>query len=57
MVDPEEPQDIAVSLEKLFADEKLRRTLVNEGKENLKRFSWKKTALETVNVYEKVLNG
>ena len=57
LVDPGEPHDIAVSLEKLFADEKLRRTLVNEGKENLKRFSWKKTALETVNVYEKVLNG
>lgn len=56
LVDPENPEEISDSLEKLFGDERFKKELIDEGRENLKRFSWKETALETVKVYEAALS-
>lgn len=53
-VDPAKPDDIADKLKKVLEDANLRNNLVEKGFENLKKYSWEKTALETVKVYEKI---
>lgn len=53
-VDPASPDDIADKLGKALGDENLRNNLVEKGVANVKKYSWEKTALETVKVYEKI---
>lgn len=53
-VDPASPDDIADKLKKVLEDANLRNNLIEKGVENLKKYSWEKTALETVKVYEKI---
>ncbi len=53
--DPFDPKDIAEKINKVIADEKLRGRLISSGYKNVERFSWKKTAEETLAVYEKVV--
>jgi len=55
MVDPEKVLEIKAAIEKVLGDEKLRKELVKKGEENVKRFSWKKTAEETDKVYQQIL--
>lgn len=56
-VDPEDTDDIAEKILKLIKDEKLRKELVEKGKEQVKKFSWEKTAKETLKVLEEVANS
>jgi len=49
-VDPYNVEDIARGIEKIAFDENLRRDLIEKGYENIKRFSWQKTAQETLKV-------
>ncbi len=47
-------ENIAQTIRRCLADAKLRSELILKGRENLKRFSWKKTARETLVVYRNV---
>jgi len=53
-VDGYDVESIANGIKKVFFDEGLQKELIQKGFENAKRFSWKKTAQETVNVYKNV---
>lgn len=50
--DPKSNIDVTEKLERIVADEKLRYDLVNAGFENVKKYSWKKMAEETLKIYE-----
>jgi glycosyltransferase involved in cell wall biosynthesis len=45
---------ITAGIKKVFEDDKLQKELSEKGLENVKRFSWKKTAAETLEVYTQV---
>ncbi len=47
--------DMADGIKKVFNDEKLQKILSQKGLLQAKKFSWEKTAEETIKVYEKVL--
>jgi hypothetical protein len=42
-------------MDKLFYDNDLRNKLIKLGSENVKNFTWRNTALNTLNVYQKVI--
>lgn len=52
-VDPEKVESIAQAMEKM-RDEKVRQQFIAKGHEQIKKFSWEKTAKETLEVLEKV---
>lgn len=53
--DPKNPNDMAEKIKKIIINESLRGSLLEKGFLNVGRYSWRKTARETLNVYEKVL--
>jgi glycosyltransferase involved in cell wall biosynthesis len=53
-INPENVDDIKEKMEKLAQDDKLREELIKKGKEQVKKFSWEKTASETLKVLEEV---
>ncbi|MEK7570706.1 MAG: glycosyltransferase family 1 protein [Patescibacteria group bacterium] len=53
-VDPKDVDDIAKKIEKLVTDNALRKTLIEKGREQIKKFSWEKTARQTLFVLEEV---
>lgn len=53
-IDPYDTKSIASGVRKVFFDEKLKEDLSSKGLRQSKKFAWKKTARETINVYEKV---
>ena len=54
-VDPKSVSDMTKGIEKVISDEKLRDNLLHKGVEQLKKYSWEKTAKETLEVYKKVV--
>src|SRR4051812_19279794 len=44
LVDPNDPEDIADKMHLLYKDEKLRAKLIANGQEQIKKFSWNKSA-------------
>ena len=52
--DPENVEDIAKALQSLVNDEELRNSLIKKGYEQVKKFSWEKTAKETLRVLEEL---
>lgn len=56
LVDPNNMDEIVKSLGLLFNSVNLRQKLIKKGKDNLIRFSWKKTAEQTLEVYKRSLN-
>ncbi len=56
-VDPESHYDIANGIGEIFFSEELRKKYREKGFLQAKKFSWKKTALETVKVYEHIRNA
>lgn len=52
--DPTSVEHIADTIRRCLADAELRSHLILRGRENLARFSWDKTARETLSVYEDV---
>ncbi len=48
LVDPKNVKEIAGAIKRLAEDENLRQTLIKEGKENAKKYSWEKCAEKTV---------
>lgn len=55
-VDPENTYEIIQAINELKKNPKLRDDLKKGGLENIKKFSWKKTALKTLEVYQEVLS-
>ncbi len=53
-VDPEDVGDIADKIEKVTSDKKLRDELIAKGKKQIAKFSWEKSAKETLAVLEEV---
>lgn len=53
-VDPEDSNDIAEKIKMLVTSEKLRNELIKKGKRQTGKFSWEKTAKETLAVLEEI---
>src|SRR3989344_1293715 len=53
-IDPFNYEKMAEGIKEVFEDEKLQKEFQEKGLENVKRFSWKKTAQETIDVYKSV---
>ena len=55
-VDPLDVDDIAKKIEKVLEDKELRKELIKKGKEQIKKFSWEKSAKETLKILEEVVS-
>jgi len=55
--DPLNVQDIAAAISKVLSDDKLRSQLIQRGKVVASKYSWDKTAEQTLEVYNRVLSG
>ncbi len=53
-IDPEDINDLTEKILKLITNEKLRQELIEKGKKQAAKFSWEKTATETLKVLEEV---
>jgi len=53
-VDPENVNDIASKINRVLEDNKLREEMIKKGHAQAKKFSWEKTAKETLRVLEEV---
>jgi glycosyltransferase involved in cell wall biosynthesis len=53
--DPKDPQDIADKTWQVITDPALRRQLIQNGLNHVKKFSWQKMAKETLAVYNNIL--
>lgn len=53
-VDPQSVEDIAEKIDMVLKDEKMRDTMRKKGLEHIKKFSWEKTARETLEILEEV---
>jgi glycosyltransferase involved in cell wall biosynthesis len=53
--DPLDIQDMATKIDEVISSEPLRKKLIAKGYENAKRFSWRRMATQTLEVYKKVL--
>jgi len=53
--DPYNPEDMARQLGRVFSDEALRASLIEQGRQNLQRFNWAETARQTLAVYHQAL--
>jgi glycosyltransferase involved in cell wall biosynthesis len=56
MFDPRDPSDIARVIETICNDPLLRNAIIAHGKKRLSQFSWKKTAQETLSIYNSLIN-
>ncbi len=52
--DPQNTEDIAEKIDKVVSDEKLRKEMIQKGYEQVKKFSWEKTAREALKVLEEL---
>jgi len=52
---PEDTSDIAEAIDQVLSDDTIRTRLAKAGYKQIKKYSWKKQAQETYNVYKKVL--
>ena len=48
LVNPNNPQEIAEAMNKIFSDDSLRNKMIEKGFENVKKFSWEKCVRETL---------
>lgn len=55
--DARSPEAFGRALYQVFTDESLRANLISKGHENIVRFSWRNTAIQTLAVYEKAMSA
>lgn len=53
--DPNDSQDMATKIEEVLSDQKLRQDLVAKGKKQITKYSWRRMAEQTLEVYQQVL--
>ena len=53
-VDPQDVNDIADKIQKVISNQKLRDDMMEKGYKQVKKFSWEKTARETLKALEEV---
>lgn len=54
-IDPKDAEGLANAIQRVVNDQELRKNLIHKGREQAEKFSWEKTARETLDVYQKVL--
>lgn len=54
--DPEDIEDMALKINEVLSKESLRQKLIDNGYKQAKRFSWKKMAEQTLEVYDSLLD-
>lgn len=54
--DPTDIQDMAAAINKVIADKQLRASLIAKGYDQIKKYSWRTMAKETLAIYEGVLS-
>lgn len=54
---PESVDDIAKAIDEVLANPTLRQQLIKEGRKQVKKYSWEKTAQETLSVYKVALKN
>lgn len=52
--DPENTEDIAEKIEKVLSDSALQEEMVKKGREQVKKFSWEKSAKKTISVLQEI---
>lgn len=55
-VNPHKPEEIENAMRKIIEDKACKNGLIKKGSEQLKKFSWEKTARETIAVYMQLAN-
>lgn len=55
LIDPENDSEITVAIDRLISDEPYRQMLITRGAAHRKAFTWRKTALKTLDLYEQVV--
>lgn len=55
--DPHDQQSMASAISEVLSNQKLRESLINAGKKQLKQYSWGKTAEETLAIYQRILKN
>ena len=55
-VDPTDSNDIAKKIEEVISNESLRESMIEKGYMQIKKFDWKKTAGQTLEVLEEIAN-
>ncbi len=53
--DPLNVDEMAEKINEVISNESTRKKLINKGYENLKRFSWRRMAKQTLKIYQDVL--
>ena len=56
-VNPKDPNNISDGLLKVLSDQTTKTILIKQGIVHVKKFSWEKTAQETIDVYKKISHG
>jgi len=57
LINPDDPAGLADALERVLEDDRFRAQMRERGWANVRRFSWAKTAKETLNIYKQVIKG
>ncbi len=57
LVDPDDIEGIAAAISDVLGRREIRDRLVREGTRNLERFSWRRAAGETLEIYREILEG
>ena len=55
--DPNDPKDIAEKIKEIISNQKLHQDLIERGKNQVKKYSWRQMAQETLKVYESAINS
>lgn len=55
LINPEDPQQLASAILQVIEDESLRKSLIEKGHRQATKFSWERTALETLEAYRSLL--
>lgn len=56
-VNPEDTKDLAKKMEQLLENEKLKKELIKKGYQQVKKFSWEKTATQTLRILQEVASN
>lgn len=57
MFENDDKEDFARAVMSIMKDEKMRKNIIEKGKENAKRFSWKKNAMQTLKLYGTIVDN